>query len=42
MMTVIGTKFVGFVTFDSVADGNKAASILAEVGHEKLVVPAAK
>jgi hypothetical protein len=35
MLTVIGTKFVGFVTFDSVADANKAARILAEVGHEK-------
>jgi len=34
-MTVIGTKFVGFVTFDSVEDANKAARILAEVGHEK-------
>jgi hypothetical protein len=35
IMTVIGTKFVGFVTFDSVEDANKAARILAEVGHEK-------
>ena len=35
IMTVLGTKFVGFVTFDSVADANKAARILAEVGHEK-------
>ena len=35
ILTVIGTKFVGFVTFDSVADANKAARILAEVGHEK-------
>lgn len=40
IMTVIGTKFVGFVTFDSVADANKAARILAEVGHEKPPVPA--
>ena len=32
---VIGMKFVGFVTFDSVADANKAARILAEVGHER-------
>ena len=30
IMTVIGTKFVGFVTFDSVEDANKAARILAE------------
>lgn len=35
ILTVIGMKFVGFVTFDSVADANKAARILAEVGHEK-------
>jgi hypothetical protein len=35
IMTVIGTKFVGFVTFDSVDDANKAARILAEVGHER-------
>jgi hypothetical protein len=35
IMTVIGTKFVGFVTFDTVEDANKAARILAEVGHEK-------
>jgi hypothetical protein len=35
IMTVIGSKFVGFVTFDSVEDANKAARILAEVGHEK-------
>jgi hypothetical protein len=41
ILTVIGTKFVGFVTFDSVADANKAARILAEVGHEKVTpVPA--
>jgi len=37
ILTVIGSKFVGFVTFDSVADANKAARILAEVGHEKPV-----
>jgi hypothetical protein len=35
IMTVIGSKFVGFVTFDSVEDANKAARLLAEVGHEK-------
>jgi hypothetical protein len=35
ILTVIGNKFVGFVTFDSVGDANKAARILAEVGHEK-------
>lgn len=35
IMTVLGTKFVGFITFDSVEDANKAARLLAEVGHEK-------
>ena len=35
ILTAIGTKFVGFVTFDSVEDANKAARILAEVGHEQ-------
>jgi len=39
ILTVIGTKFVGFVTFDTVDDANKAARILAEVGHEA-VAPA--
>ena len=33
-LTVLGTKFVGFVTFDSVEDANRAARLLAEVGHE--------
>jgi hypothetical protein len=41
ILTVIGTKFVGYVTFDTVADANKAARILAEVGHEK-VAPEAR
>lgn len=40
ILTVIGMKFVGFVTFDSVADANKAARILAEVGHERPMVAA--
>jgi hypothetical protein len=35
IMTVLGTKFVGFITFDSVEDANRAARLLAEVGHEK-------
>jgi hypothetical protein len=35
IMTVVGTKFVGFVTFDSVQDANNAAMILAQVGVEK-------
>jgi hypothetical protein len=34
ILTAVAGKFVGFVTFDSVADANKAARILAEVGHE--------
>lgn len=32
VMSVIGGKFVGYVTFDSVADANRAATILAELG----------
>ena len=35
MLTTVGSKFVGFVTFDTVEDANKAARILAEVGVEK-------
>lgn len=35
ILTTLGNKFVGFVTFDSVEDGNKAARILAEVGVKK-------
>lgn len=31
-LSVVGDRFVGYVTFDSVQDGNKAATILAEVG----------
>ena len=34
ILSVIGAKFIGFVTFDSVEDANNAAIILAEVGHE--------
>jgi hypothetical protein len=33
-LTTLGTKFVGFVTFDTVEDANRAARLLAEVGHE--------
>lgn len=36
IMTVINNKFVGFVTFDSVADANQAAMLLAQVGVEKV------
>lgn len=32
VMSVLNGRFVGYVTFDSVADGNKAATILAELG----------
>jgi hypothetical protein len=31
-MSVVGGKFIGYATFDSVADANKAATILAELG----------
>lgn len=31
-MAVLGNKFVGFAAFDSVADANRAAQILADVG----------
>ncbi|HEX4606963.1 MAG TPA: amino acid-binding ACT [Urbifossiella sp.] len=32
VMSVITGKFIGYATFDSVADANKAATILAELG----------
>lgn len=32
VMAVQDTKFVGYVTFDSVSDANQAATILAELG----------
>lgn len=31
-MAVLGAKFVGYATFDSVADANRAAQILADLG----------
>ena len=31
-MSVFGAKFVGFATFDTVADANRAAQILADLG----------
>jgi hypothetical protein len=31
-MAVLGSKFVGFAAFDSVADANRAAQILADLG----------
>ena len=36
ILTVIGGKFVGYVTFDSVADANRAATIMADVGYAKV------
>lgn len=43
VMSVLNGRFVGYVTFDSVADGNKAATILAELGtREEFTQPAAK
>jgi len=32
MMSVLGTKFVGYVQFDSMADANRAAAILGDLG----------
>ena len=32
MMSVLGEKFVGYVSFDSVADANRAAAILGDLG----------
>ena len=32
VMAAIGGKFIGYVTFDSVSDANRAATILAEIG----------
>jgi hypothetical protein len=32
MMSVLGEKFVGYVSFDTVADANRAAAILGDLG----------
>ena len=32
VMSVVGGRFIGYATFDSVVDANKAATILAELG----------
>lgn len=32
VMSAVGGKFIGYVTFDTVSDANKAATILAELG----------
>ncbi len=42
ILATLDTKFVGYVTFDSVNDANKAARILAELGIEKHPMPAMK
>ena len=42
IIMALGTKFIGFVTFDTVEDANRAARILAELGVEKPVVAPAK
>lgn len=34
-MAVLGNSFVGYAAFDSVADANKAAQILADLGSHK-------
>lgn len=42
ILTVLGSKFLGYITFDTVDDANKAARILAEIGVQKPVVADAK
>jgi hypothetical protein len=43
ILGVLGTKFLGYITFDTVEDANRAARILAELGVEKpIVAPARK
>lgn len=32
-MSVLGNRFVGYVSFDTVQDANRAAAILGELGH---------
>ncbi len=33
MMSVVGNKFVGYASFDTSSDANRAAAILGELGH---------
>jgi hypothetical protein len=33
MMSVVGDKFVGYASFDTSIDANRAAAILGELGH---------
>ena len=42
ILAVLGTKFIGYITFDSVEDANRAARILAELGVEKHVLKPAR
>ncbi len=42
ILAVMGTKFLGYITFDSVEDANRAAKILAEIGVEKPMVSSAR
>jgi hypothetical protein len=42
ILAVLGTKFLGYVTFDTVEDGNKAARILAELGVQSAPAAAKK
>ena len=36
MMSVLGDKFVGYASFDTVADANRAAAILGDLGAVRL------
>jgi len=42
ILAVCGNKFIGYITFDSVDDANKAARILADLGVQKPYVANAK
>jgi len=35
MMSVLGNKFIGYVCFDTVADSNRAAAILGDLGSAR-------
>ena len=35
MMSVLGSKFVGYVSFDNVQDANRAAAILGDLGSQQ-------
>jgi hypothetical protein len=42
VMSVLNDRFVGYATFDSASDGNRAATILAELGTSDAHAVAAK